>query len=142
MHAEKNSRLSSNRDRFAVEQIERMVHEFYGRVRSEPVLGPIFDRRIDDWPHHLDRMVGFWRAVLRSEPTFTMSERGSPPILHRQIDGIEVAHFERWLALFGEVVDDTFAASDAADVKAAAQRIGVALSRHLAPGSPRPQRGL
>ncbi len=142
MDPAKNPRLSSTRDRFAVEQIERMVHEFYGRVRTEPVLGPIFERRIDDWPHHLDRMVGFWRAVLRSEPTFAMSERGSPPILHRQIDGIEVAHFERWLALFGEVVNGIFGAIDAADVKAAAQRIGGALSRHLGPGSLQSQRGL
>lgn len=125
----------SKRDRFAVEQIERMVHEFYGRVRTDPVLGPIFERRIQDWPHHLDRMVGFWRAVLRSEPTFTASERGAPPLLHRQIEELELAQFGRWLELFGDVVAGIFGPDEASEVNAAAQRIAVALSRHIEPAS-------
>lgn len=127
------TRVDRNRERFAVEQIERMVHEFYGRVREEPTLGPIFAARITDWPHHLDRMVNFWRAVLRSEPTFTPSERGAPPMLHRQITELQIAHFDIWLGLFGVVVDGIFAPDEAILVKEAAQRIGYALSRHVQP---------
>lgn len=117
---------------FPTEAIERLVHAFYGRVRRDPVLGPIFEKRIDDWPTHLDRMVSFWRAVLRGERTFTPAERGSPPVLHRRISELELGHFERWLALFREVAEAAFSVRAAEEVMAAAERIAVALSRHLA----------
>ena len=118
---------------FPIADIERMVHAFYARVREDSVLGPVFARRIDDWPTHLDRMVSFWRAVLRGDRTFTMAERGSPPVLHRNIAELELAHFDRWLTLFREVVESTFDDSRAVrEVEAAADRIAVALSRHLA----------
>ncbi len=123
--------MNAPRDRFAVERIERMVHAFYGKVRLDPELGPIFERRIDEWPRHLSRMVSFWRAVLRSEPTFSTSERGAPPTLHRRIEELSPAHFERWLTLFGEVADTTYEPKEAEVVKQAAGRIAASLSRHL-----------
>jgi hemoglobin len=118
---------------FPVRQIEQMVEEFYARVQKDPELGPIFDKRIDDWPVHLGRMVRFWRAVLRSEPGFTPSPRGAPPVLHRRIDELRRDHFQRWLGLFGEVVDEIYAPRARAYVKEAAARIAMALSRHLPP---------
>src|SRR5688572_27193407 len=33
--------------------IERLVRGFYVKVRSDPLLGPIFDQRIVDWEPHL-----------------------------------------------------------------------------------------
>lgn len=124
----------NERGRFSTEHIERMVHTFYASVRADEELGPIFDRRIDDWPRHLDRMVAFWRAVLRSEPTFGVSERGSPPILHRRIGELELRHFDRWLDLFGRTVDQVYDPDEAAYVKRAAQRIARSLSAHLRSG--------
>ncbi|MFT5429507.1 MAG: hemoglobin [Myxococcota bacterium] len=121
----------TDREHFPVDRIEHMVHTFYGRVREDEVLGPIFASRITDWPHHLGRMVQFWRAVLRSEAAFSMSERGSPPVLHRQIDELARPHFKQWLGLFFTVVDETYHPDDAVEVKAAAQRIAGSLSRHL-----------
>jgi len=120
-------------ERFGVERIERMVETFYGKVRLDPELGPIFEQRIEQWPRHLARMVGFWRAVLRSEPTFAISERGAPPVLHRRIEELTPAHFERWLALFADVADATYEPEEADVVKGAARRIAAALSRHLRP---------
>jgi len=125
------------REPFPVERIELMVKTFYGSVREDPELGPIFERRVSDWPHHLGRMVSFWRAVLRSEPTFRVSERGSPPALHRGIEELERRHFDRWLDLFARTVQDVFAPEEARHVLRAAQRIAVALSGHLAPGAVR-----
>lgn len=116
---------------FAVEAIEEMVHEFYGRIQEDEVLGPIFDRRIDDWPEHLERMVRFWRAVLRSEPLFKPGPRGGPPILHRQIEELERHHFGRWLGLFEEVVVGIYPEDEAYYVVSCAHRIAGALSSHL-----------
>lgn len=118
-------------ERFPPDAIEALVREFYGRVRQDPALGPIFARRVADWPAHQARMVAFWRAVLRGERTFTMSERGAPPVLHRAIAELELGHFERWLALFGEVADAAFDPAAARQVRATADRIALSLSRHL-----------
>lgn len=117
---------------FSIAQIEEMVHQFYARVREDDLIGPVFDARVESWPPHLERMVLFWRAVLRSEPTFTPSHRGRPPTLHRAIGELEIHHFQRWLALFGEVVDGIFEPDAAEEVKEAAGRIAFAFSRHLA----------
>jgi hemoglobin len=122
---------NSRDELFPVHQIEQMVEEFYARVQQDPELGPIFDKRIDDWPVHLGRMVRFWRAVLRSEPGFSPSPRGAPPVLHRRITELRRDHFQRWLGLFGEVVDEVYAPRARAHVKDAAARIATALSRHL-----------
>lgn len=126
-----SDRLQQRREAFSIEQIERMVNQFYGRVRDDEFIGPVFEQRVSDWPYHLDRMVLFWRAVLRSEPTFVMSERGGPPTLHRAIEELQMAHFVRWLELFSTVVEDIFAPEEAAEIELAATRIGHALSRHL-----------
>ena len=38
------------------QDISRLVPEFYARVRKDPLLGPIFDGAIEDWPHHLVKL--------------------------------------------------------------------------------------
>jgi Truncated hemoglobins len=49
--------------------IERLVREFYVRVRDDAVLGPVFAAKIDDWEPHLQKMFAFWSSVaLMSRP--------------------------------------------------------------------------
>lgn len=124
-------------ERFSIQQIERMVHQFYGQVQNDDLLGPIFAERIESWPPHLERMVKFWRAVLRGERTFTMSPKGAPPMLHRSIPELDYPHFERWLTLFSAVVYEIYEPDAAADVLDAASQIATAFSRHL-PGNRHP----
>ena len=131
-----SQRQNLREDLFPVAHIEKMVHTFYARVREDAELGPIFERRVEDWPVHLGRMVLFWRAVLRSEPTFTASMRGAPPVLHWQMEELRSHHFERWLVLFGSVADGVYTPEAASRVKAAAARIARVLSRHVEPDAP------
>src|SRR3546814_11064368 len=44
--------------------LKNVVHNFYGRVRDDTELGPVFDDAISDWPHHLGKMVDFWSSVM------------------------------------------------------------------------------
>jgi hemoglobin len=37
--------------------IERLVRDFYARVRDDAVLGPVFTANIDDWEPHLQRCL-------------------------------------------------------------------------------------
>jgi hemoglobin len=76
--------------------IEALVHEFYGRVRREPTLGPIFERVVTDWPGHLAKLTDFWSSVTLMSGRF----KGSPMQAHARIDDLEPGHFAIWLALF------------------------------------------
>jgi len=75
--------------------IARLVHGFYEGVRADPVLGPIFAERIDDWGPHLERMVDFWSSVM----LMTGRYHGQPMPRHTPLP-IDAAHFDRWLMLF------------------------------------------
>ncbi|MBJ6369898.1 group III truncated hemoglobin [Sedimentitalea sp. CAU 1593] len=108
------------------EQLLRdLVHSFYEKVRDDPVLGPIFDARIEDWGPHLDRMVAFWSSVA----LMTGRYHGRPVPAHTPLP-IEGAHFRRWLALFRETAHEICPPAGAAHVIERAERI--ARSLHIA----------
>jgi hemoglobin len=80
------------------EEVHRLVHGFYDKVRQDPALGPIFDAHIHDWPTRLAKMVDFWSSALRGTARF----RGTPMPKHVGLSELSAALFGRWLALFGE----------------------------------------
>ena len=82
--------------------VDHFVETFYGRVRADDLLGPIFAERIADWPAHLGRMKAFWRSVLHNSGEFS----GNPMVKHLAIPGLESRHFERWLMLFYAILKD------------------------------------
>lgn len=77
-------------------RIERLVADFYASVRVDPLLGPIFEGHITDWPDHLAKLCRFWSSVT----LLTGAYKGTPLQAHLALDAIGPAHFERWLALF------------------------------------------
>ena len=80
------------------DDVQQLVHRFYANVRVDPVLGPIFDRHITDWDHHLGKMVDFWSSALRGTARF----RGAPMPKHQALPGLSQDLFQRWLQLFRE----------------------------------------
>lgn len=96
------------------DSIRLMVNTFYGRVQQDPILGPIFEARVAGrWPEHLDKMVGFWRAALLHEPTYS----GNPRSVHARLEGVGPDHFGRWLSLFAETTDEIFPSEIAAIIQ-------------------------
>jgi len=83
------------------EEITALVHQFYARVRKDPELGPIFNAHIDDWDHHLAKLVDFWSALLRGTGRFD----GAPMPRHAALPDLSAALFRRWLDLFRQTAD-------------------------------------
>lgn len=84
--------------------IQLLVDTFYGKVRQDDLLKDIFNGIIQDrWPEHLEKMYRFWQTVLLEEHTYY----GSPFPPHLRMPVNEV-HFDRWVMLFGETVDQLF----------------------------------
>jgi len=46
------------------ENICQLVDAFYTKVRADEALAPIFDRAIQDWGPHLNKMYAFWSSVM------------------------------------------------------------------------------
>lgn len=81
--------------------IENLVYRFYEKVREEPVLGPVFETRIDDWETHLQRMCAFWSSVA----LMTGRYHGNPMIKHLPLP-IDANYFDIWLNLFEKTAEE------------------------------------
>jgi len=78
------------------QEVTRLVHDFYARVREEPRLAPVFTARVHDWDAHLGQLVDFWSAMLRGTRRFS----GAPMPKHMAMDELDRDLFDRWLQLF------------------------------------------
>jgi hemoglobin len=79
--------------------IGRLVRSFYGRVRADARLGPIFARHIaGDWEPHLEKMTDFWCSVVLK----TGAYQGRPVPAHLKLKEVVEGDFAIWLGLFGE----------------------------------------
>lgn len=102
-----------------IDDIKLMVDNFYGKIREDDLLAAIFNDVIEDrWSQHLEKMYRFWQTVLLEEHTYY----GSPFIPHAKlpIDGI---HFEKWLTIFNDTVDNLFEGEKATRAKWQGQRM-------------------
>lgn len=88
-----------------------LVDTFYGHVRRDPDLGPIFARAVgEDWDPHLATMKRFWSAIVFLDGGYS----GRPMPAHMKLKpDIQPAHFERWLALFEATLEEIGASAAA-----------------------------
>lgn len=107
--------------------IERLVRAFYGKVRGDRLLGPVFDRRIADWEPHLQRMCAFWSSVA----LLTGRYHGQPMAKHLPLP-VDARHFDRWLALFAATAREVCPANAAAHFIERAERIAESLELGIA----------
>lgn len=137
--------IRSTRPAMTLEMMERtglseavitdLVHRFYGKIRRDPVLGPIFAQRITDWEPHLAKMVDFWSSVA----LMTGRYHGAPVPKHASLP-VSWAHFERWLVLFRQTAGEVCSPKGAAHVIQRAERI--ARSLHMASQDARERDGV
>jgi hemoglobin len=100
-------------------EVKILVDSFYNKVRQDPTLKDIFENTIEDkWSVHLEKMYRFWQTVLLTEHTYT----GSPFPPHVKL-GIGPQHFEVWLKLFKETIEDNFYGAKADEALWRAQKM-------------------
>ncbi|MEZ5824540.1 MAG: group III truncated hemoglobin [Geminicoccaceae bacterium] len=92
--------------------IRSFVREFYGRVREDAELGPIFERTIGDhWEAHFRRIDDFWASVAFNAGRYS----GEPVAVHKRLEGVKPHHFQTWLGIFRQTLDDTAPSDGAID---------------------------
>ena len=117
------------------EDIIMLVDAFYTKVKSDVVIGYLFNDVANvNWSEHLPKMYNFWENIL----FYTGNYSGSPMIVHRELhqkSTMSEAHFNHWVKLFTETVDDNFEGEKAAEIKSRAATIAsVMMYKVLASG--------
>jgi len=92
------------------EDIILLVNNFYEKVKQDDLLSPLFAHV--NWPAHLPIMYNFWSSMLLVEQNY----QGNPFQKHVGL-AINASHFDRWLKLFHETVDENFTGDKASEVK-------------------------
>lgn len=96
-----------------LDDVKLLVDTFYGKVREDTLLSPVFNERIQDrWPQHIQKMYTFWQTLLLNERTYY----GRPFIPHTTLP-VATQHFDRWMKLFSETVDEFFQGEIAEEAK-------------------------
>ncbi len=105
--------MEQTKDILDKQDIKHFVDTFYGFVRSDELLAPVFYARIQDrWPQHLEKMYSFWTTVLLAQNDY----HGSPFPPHAQLP-VDHSHFTRWLKLFNRAIDESFQGEKATEAK-------------------------
>lgn len=114
----------------SVEEINRFVKRFYGTVAQDDLLAPMFEHAAGvDWATHIDKLTQFWARALLSRAGY----QGNPYAKHAAVHekrAFTVAHFERWLDLFHDAIND-WCGPRAERAKAVVINVGEVHSRQI-----------
>ena len=118
-------------DRTGIDEpmIERLVRTFYGAVRTDPLIGPVFAERIADWEPHIQRLCEFWSSVALMSGRY----HGQPMVKHMPLP-VDGRHFDRWLELFERTAREVCPPAAAEHFIERAQRIAQSLEMGIAAG--------
>ncbi|MCB0977894.1 MAG: group III truncated hemoglobin [Acidimicrobiales bacterium] len=115
-----------------VEDIEEMVTRFYRVVAQDDLLGPMYNQvaRVD-WSVHVPKLASFWFQALLGIDGF----EGNLSRAHERVNELSPytpAHFERWLELFHETVEEGWVGPRADRALRLAEHVAEAQQRRLA----------
>ena len=104
--------------------IENLMIQFYGKVKVDETIGFIFtDVAKINWEHHVPIIVDFWETILLDNPVYTKNAMQVHYDLNKKVP-LQKEHFDRWLYLFFETVDEMFEGTIATLAKKRATSIG------------------
>ena len=107
------------KDISSFEDIKLLVNKFYEKVNKDDILAWIFnDLSKVNWKIHLPVMYDFWSTILLG----TKNYKGQPFDVHLYLP-VDERHFNRWVTLFEETVDENFSGETAKEAKLRANTI-------------------
>ena len=118
------------------QDVEQLVKHFYTKVLSDPIIGFIFtDVAKIDLPAHLPKIANFWKQlILPRLPRGQRYYRGRTFEIHQSLNQhctLNEHHFERWVLLFRQSVDELFIGERAELIKFRAGAIAESMHKGL-----------
>lgn len=106
--------------------VDDLMIRFYGRATNDPIIGYIFtDVAKLDLEKHLPIIGDFWETLLFGTGNYGRHGR-NPLQIHALLNlktPLRAEHFRRWLEIFRETVDESFAGERAEFAKTRAAAI-------------------
>ncbi len=103
--------------------IEKLMLQFYGKVKIDTTIGFIFtDVANINWSHHVPMIVDFWGTILLDNPVYKKNAMEVHYALNKIIP-LQKEHFDKWLLLFFETIDELSEGNTAKLAKARAKSI-------------------
>lgn len=125
-------------DTLDADHIARLIDRFYDKVRTDDLIGPVFNAVVSDWDEHKERLTRFWCSVALRSGTY----QGNPMSKHRPLvdkpHGVDGEHFERWLSLWRQTVPEIMSEDATAILVTYAERIGHGLQTGMGIGACKP----
>jgi hemoglobin len=110
---------------------ERLVRAFYSRALDDPVIGFLFtDVARLDLEAHVPVIASFWETILLDARSYSGGAFRPHAQLHEKVP-LRAGHFQRWLTLWADTVDELFAGERAELAKAHARRVAHAFHGRL-----------
>lgn len=113
------------------DDVEALVREFYRAAAMDDLLGPVFHAAHVDWDAHIATLIDFWSWQLFGVRGYEGNPLRSHAPVHARTP-LGDAHYERWIALFVETVDELFAGPVAELAKGRGIKMARAMQRLLA----------
>lgn len=111
-------------DELPPHRITELLAVFYGRVRKDPQLGPIFNDVVEDWTEHLARLEDFWSSLMLASGRY----KGNPLVMHSlHSDRITPTMFDRWLEIWTATTNEMLPPEIAMIMQTKARRISARL---------------
>lgn len=111
--------------------LESLLRSFYDRALLDPLLRRVFVEVAHmDLDAHLPIICDFWNRVLFNEGVYN----GRTMHVHRQLHSLHTlhqAHFDRWLQLWNEALDDNFEGPVTEQARRHAARMAAVFLRQL-----------
>ncbi|MBI1185060.1 sec-independent protein translocase TatC [bacterium] len=105
------------------EDISRLVRLFYDKAMKDELISHFFTKVVQlNLETHLPLISSFWEATLLGQTAY----RGNPMLKHMELNRkspMKPEHFERWLKLWYQTVDENFAGQTAENAKSKATQI-------------------
>ncbi len=94
-------------------EVIQLVNAFYDKVKKDDQIAHFFEEVIHvDWDAHLPKMYDFWESTIFHKALYS----GNPIQVHQKVNALSsmsAEHFQRWIALFTETVDELFSGQNA-----------------------------
>jgi hemoglobin len=115
--------------------VEHLINSFYDKVKKDEVIGFIFnDVAKVNWEKHLPIIYDFWESIIFSTGNYS----GNPMLVHLHLNRLiplTKQHFDQWLKLFTQTVDELFKGKTATLTKERALNIATIIQSKISAGS-------
>ena len=109
------------------QDIEVLIRAFYKKVLADDLIAHFFIDAVQvDWKKHFPTMIDFWEGVIFEKPTYKGNAMLKHVDLHK-LSPLKKEHFDRWLELFSETIDEQFSGQKAEMAKQRALSIATVI---------------